>query len=79
MVKLNFTKTAEIELLKLAKAASFDSVETYLEEQIIVFVLNELTMADVEKTKEQIQALQTKLSGKREEILLELREQKVGE
>lgn len=79
MAKLNLTKTIEKEIKKLAELDGYDSYENYLEDKVILMVVNELTAADVASTKQQIEGLQDKLNKKRAEILLELKEQKEGD
>ena len=77
MARINLTKTVEKELKTLAKDNGYDSYEKYIEDRVVTMLVNELTAADVETTKQQIQGLQDKLNKKREEILLELKEEKL--
>lgn len=70
MVKLEFSKTAERELKKLASGTT---VEEYLKEKVLVMLVDKITEADVLETKNQIEALQGNLNKKREEIFEELK------
>lgn len=77
MARLTLTKTSEKELKKIADNEGYDSYEKYLEEKILMMLVNDLTASDVETTKNQINSLQDKLNKKRKDILEELKEEKV--
>ncbi len=75
MVKLELTKTLEKEVLKLTELEGYSSVEEYIAEKLVLMVLNEVTYTDVEATKKKIKTLQDELAKKRNDILLELKEE----
>ena len=75
MVKLELTKTLEKEVLKLTELEGYSSVEEYIAEKLVLMVLNEVTYTDVEATQKKIKTLQDELAKKRNDILLELKEE----
>ena len=75
MVKLNLTKTAVLQLEKLAEDKP---IEKYLEEKVLMMLVNEITAGDVENTQKAIKQAQDDLNKKREEVMNELLERKEG-
>ena len=73
MVKLNLTKTAVLQLEKLAEDKP---IEKYLEEKVLMMLVNEITAGDVENTQKAIKQAQDDLNKKREEVMNELLERK---
>ena len=73
MVKLNLTKTAVLQLEKLAEDKP---IEKYLEEKVLMMLVNEITAGDVENTQKAIKQAQDDLNKKREEVMDELLERK---
>jgi len=73
MVKLNLTKTAVLQLEKLAENKP---IEKYLEEKVLMMLVNEITAGDVENTQKAIKQAQDDLNKKREEVMNELLERK---
>ena len=71
MVKLNLTKTAVLQLEKLAENKP---IEKYLEEKVLMMLVNEITAGDVERTQKAIKQAQNDLNKKREEVMDELLE-----
>ena len=71
MVKLNLTKTAVLQLEKLAEDKP---IEKYLEEKVLMMLVNEITAGDVENTQKVIKQAQDDLNKKREEVMDELLE-----
>jgi len=54
MVKLNLTKTAVLQLEKLAEDKP---IEKYLEEKVLMMLVNEITAGDVESTQKPLNRL----------------------
>ena len=71
MVKLDLTKTAVLQLEKLAEDKP---IEKYLEEKVLMMLVNEITAGDVESTQKAIKQAQDDLNKKREEVMDELLE-----
>ena len=73
MVKLDLTKTAVLQLEKLAEDKP---IGKYLEEKVLMMLVNEITAGDVENTQKAIKQAQDDLNKKREEVMDELLERK---
>jgi uncharacterized protein YwgA len=67
-MELNFNSYAIKELKKLSKLKEFESIESFLEDKILMMLINEITASDVENAKKQIEDIQERLNTKREEI-----------
>ena len=77
MVKLEFTDIAKKELEKLSELDGYTSIEEFITNKILIMLVDNITIADIENTKKGIEKLQNDLNIKRQEIMLELKGEKV--
>ena len=77
MVKLEFTDIAKKELEKLSELDGYTSIEEFITNKILIMLVDNITIADIENTKKGIEKLQNDLNTKRQEIMLELKGEKV--